>query len=242
MRVTSRPLIAGMSAAIGLPKISSSITKRIGSATSSPLCSESSDDWLSARTSGARPVISAAQRRARLAGEHLLDGGRRLARDLVERPADLQRQQRLARGLLQDARPADRPRAQHLDALDLLQLGDDPRTAALDDRGRALEQHRHADRAAELVARQRGRARRVAARDRETRLPDVIGRARTDHEGRHEHHRPRAEHEPRVADDEAGDRSHSAARVRRVTWPMPANLLRVPALSAATTSTPAEPL
>ena len=59
MRVTSRPLIAGISAAIGLPKISSSITKRIGSATSSPLCSESSDDWLSARTSGARPVISA---------------------------------------------------------------------------------------------------------------------------------------------------------------------------------------
>ena len=76
----------------------------------------------------------------------------------------------------------------------------------------------------------------------ETRLPDVIGRARADHEGRHEHHRPRAEDEPCVADDEAGDRSHSAARVRRVTWPMPANLLRVPALSAATTSTPAEPL
>ena len=59
MRVTSRPLSAGTSAATGLPKISSSITKRIGSASSSPLCSESIDDSFSARTSGASPVICA---------------------------------------------------------------------------------------------------------------------------------------------------------------------------------------
>ena len=115
MRVTSRPLSAGTSAATGLPKISSSITKRIGSASSSPLCSESIDDSFSARTSGARPVICARQRRraprgaiaastSGIVSSEIRSNGRRTCSASSAWP----------RGSLQHALPADRPRAEDL--------------------------------------------------------------------------------------------------------------------------------
>ena len=58
MKVTPRPQSNGTAAAIGERNTISSRMISTGKAISSPLSSESSDAWLSARTSGVRPDTS----------------------------------------------------------------------------------------------------------------------------------------------------------------------------------------